>query len=129
VCAFYTNPYRRPSGPKRGGLFDETRRIRLLVEADVPEIEFFSLVIEHKQNLDAVWRALLPIVAESPATRITDRTRPRRRRTQRVPLTLPDHTVIEIGPTGRPPKPVQEWKKKGYKVDWNAREMVKMEEE
>jgi len=24
---------------------------------------------------------------------------------------------------------VQEWKKKGYKVDWNAREMVKMEEE
>ena len=115
----------RTATPKTGQpLLDEVKRIRLLVEADIPAIAFYGAAIAHNHDLDTVWRVLLPDLVKMPGTRITDKTRSRRRRGQRVALTLPDGKQVEVGMTGRPPKVVLEWKDRGYEVDWEALKMV-----
>ncbi len=110
--------------PPRSPQFADTQRVRLLVEADVPVVEYFRLVIEHDLDLNAVYRALVPkMVTEFNAT-IKEPKRRSRRKGEKVVLQLPDGTKMRVSPTGRPPGTVQDWKRRGYVIDWETETMI-----
>jgi|GEM_PF-2175860 len=100
-------------------------RVRLLVEADRPEMEVLALACRVDQDYAGFLRMLLDSILAEPGVRITEFSPERRRPSRSVELICPDGTAIAVSSTGRPSKELRKWKDQGYVVDWQERKLVK----